>query len=181
MRNKNSRIRRACAAACAAPLLMLGGAATASAVTATAVPATATAAPASAVTRAVQQSSAGEILKLVNAERDKAGCEPLKEDPRLMQAAQAHADDMAANNITGHTGSDGSSDLVRMQRAGYSPAGPSSENVSGPGFHSSAQHVAGWMSSTKGHREAILNCTYKETGIGTSGEYAVQLFAVQSR
>ncbi|MER7507770.1 CAP domain-containing protein [Streptomyces lavendulae] len=175
MRSKNSRIRRACAVACTAPLLVLGGALTASATPA------ATAAASAAVTRAVQQSSASEILALVNAERAKAGCEPLKEDARLMQAAQAHADDMAANHLTAHTGSDGSSDLTRMERAGYSPAGPSSENVSGPGHHSSKSHVDGWMASTRGHRAAILNCTYKETGIGTSGEYAVELFAVQSR
>ncbi|MDH6544761.1 CAP domain-containing protein [Streptomyces sp. SPB4] len=175
MRSKNSRIRRVCAVACTAPLLVFGGALTASA-----TPAATTAAPA-AVTRAVQQSSASEILALVNAERAKAGCEPLKEDARLMQAAQAHADDMAANHLTAHTGSDGSSDLARMERAGYSPAGPSSENVSGPGHHSSKSHVDGWMASTRGHRAAILNCTYKETGIGTSGEYAVELFAVQSR
>ncbi|MFD8979075.1 CAP domain-containing protein [Streptomyces sp. NPDC059564] len=176
MRTQNRRIRRVCAVACTAPLLLLGAA-----VSASAAPAAATAAPVS-VSRAVQASSPGEILTLVNAERQKAGCDPLKEDPRLMQAAQAHADDMAANNLgSSHTGSDGSSDLVRMERAGYSPAGPSSENVSGPGFANSAAHVKGWMDSTRGHRAAILNCTYKETGIGTSGEYAVELFAVSSR
>ncbi|MFD7785202.1 CAP domain-containing protein [Streptomyces nojiriensis] len=175
MGTKNCRMRRVCAAACTVPLLMLGGAATAFA-----VPAAATSASAS-VTRSVQQSSPDEILAMVNAEREKAGCDPLTVDPRLAAAAQAHADDMAANGLTAHTGSDGSSDLSRMEKAGYSPAGPSSENVSGPGHHSSKSHVDGWMASTRGHRAAILNCTYKQTGIGTSGEYAVQLFAVQSR
>ncbi|MFG2295862.1 CAP domain-containing protein [Streptomyces sp. NPDC048603] len=175
MRTENHRIRRVCAAACTAPLLVLGGAGSA-----IAVPAAAGVAPPS-VTRAVQQSSASEILALVNAERAKANCEPLTEEPRLMRAAQAHADDMAANGLTAHTGSDGSTDLIRMERAGYSPAGPSSENVSGPGHTSSKSHVDGWMASTRGHKEAILNCQYKETGIGTNGEYAVQLFAVQSR
>ncbi|MEV7507205.1 MULTISPECIES: CAP domain-containing protein [unclassified Streptomyces] len=175
MRNKNRRLRRACAAACTAPLLVLGGA-----VTAIAAPTAAPSAPA-AVTAAVQQSSPGEILALVNAERAKAGCEPLKEDARLMRAAQAHADDMAANGLTAHTGSDGSSDLERMERAGYSPLGPSAENVSGPGHDSSKSHVDGWMASTRGHRSTILNCEYKETGIGTNGQYAVQIFAAQSR
>ncbi|MFF5781455.1 CAP domain-containing protein [Streptomyces virginiae] len=173
MRTKNSRIRRACAVACTVPLLALGGAATALAVPA--------ASASASVTRSVQQSSPDEILALVNAEREKAGCEPLTVDPRLAAAAQAHADDMAANGLTAHTGSDGSSDLARMEKAGYSPAGPSSENVSGPGHQSSKSHVDGWMASTRGHRAAILNCTYKQTGIGTSGEYAVELFAVQSR
>ncbi|MFF4419591.1 CAP domain-containing protein [Streptomyces sp. NPDC001549] len=175
MRTKNSRIRRVCAAACTVPLLVLGGAATA-----VAVPAAATAASAS-VTRSVQQSSPDEILVLVNEERKNAGCEPLTVDPRLAAAAQAHADDMAANGLTAHDGSDGSTALSRMEKAGYSPAGPSAENVSGPGFDSSKAHVDGWMASTKGHRTTILNCTYKQTGIGTNGQYAVELFAVQSR
>ncbi|MFI1645827.1 CAP domain-containing protein [Streptomyces avidinii] len=175
MRTKNSRIRRVCAAACTVPLLVLGGA-----VTAIAAPAAATATSAS-ITRSVQQSSPGEILTLVNNERKTAGCDPLTVDPRLAAAAQAHADDMAANNLSGHDGSDGSTYLSRMEKAGYSPAGQSSENVSGPGYDSSKAHVDGWMASDKGHRAAILNCTYKQTGIGTSGQYAVQLFAVQAR
>ncbi|MFJ3880202.1 CAP domain-containing protein [Streptomyces sp. NPDC090077] len=173
MGTRNTRLRRVCAAACTAPLLLLGGVAFAGA--AHAAPYTAT------VTRAVQQSSPGEILALVNAERAKANCEPLKEDPRLMQAAQAHADDMAANNLTAHDGSDGSTALSRMQRAGYDPMGPSAENVSGPGYDSSKAHVDGWMASDRGHRATILNCQYKETGIGTNGQFAVELFAVQSR
>ncbi|MCX5192451.1 CAP domain-containing protein [Streptomyces sp. NBC_00249] len=173
MRTKNTRARRVCVVVCTAPLLVLGSAVTASSALA--------AAPAASVVLAPQASTPGEILTLVNAERDKAGCEPLKVDPRLAQAAQAHADDMAANQITDHTGSDGSTYLVRMERAGYSPNGPSSENVSGPGYADSKAHVDGWMASDRGHRAAILNCTYKETGIGTSGDYAVELFAVSAR
>jgi uncharacterized protein YkwD len=171
MRTTNHRIRRACAAACAAPLLVVGVAATAGAAQATASPAS--------VPRAVQASTPGEILALVNQARAQAGCDPLKEDPRLMAAAQAHADDMTKNNITSHTGSDGSSYLDRMQKAGYNPQGPSSENMSW-GHPNAKSHVDGWLNSTKGHREAMLNCTYVETGIGTSGDNAVQLFAVKS-
>ncbi|MFJ7585961.1 CAP domain-containing protein [Streptomyces sp. NPDC097617] len=174
MRTKNNRIRRVCTAACTVPLLVLGGA-----VTAIAAPAAAT--TSATMTRSVQQSSPDEILSLVNAERAKAGCEALTVDPRLAAAAQAHADDMAANGLNAHTGSDGSSYTARMEKAGYSPAGPSSENVSGPGHDSSKSHVDGWMASDRGHRDAMLNCTYKQTGVGTSGQYAVQLFAVQSR
>ncbi|MEU3830743.1 CAP domain-containing protein [Streptomyces sp. NPDC029080] len=175
MRSKSHRIRCVCAVVGTAPLLLLGGTATAGA--APAAPATVS----GPVTRAVQESSPGEILSLVNAERAKAGCEPLKEDPRLMQAAQAHADDMEANGLTGHDGSDGSTALSRMEKAGYSPAGPSSENVSGPGHDSAKSHVDGWMSSSRGHRAAILNCEFKETGIGTKGQFAVEIFAVRSR
>ncbi|MEV7723425.1 CAP domain-containing protein [Streptomyces sp. NPDC087917] len=177
MRTRNRWIRCVCAAACTAPLLVMGGAAAASA-----VPVSAAASVSASVTPlTVRASSPGEILSLVNAERAKAGCEPLKADPRLMQAAQAHADDMAANGLTGHDGSDGSSALSRMEKAGYSPAGQSSENVSGPGFDSSKADVDGWMASERGHRAAILNCAFKETGIGTSGQFAVEVFAVSAR
>lgn len=154
----------------------MGGAATASAAAVTAVPVSAPAAPLT-----VRASSPAEILSLVNAERAKVGCEPLKEDPRLMRAAQAHADDMEENGTTGHDGSDRSTVLERMEKAGYFPVGRSAENVSGPGYDSSKAHVEGWMASKQGHRDSILNCDFKETGIGTKGQYAVELFAVTSR
>lgn len=40
-------------------------------------------------------------------------------DPRLVQAAQAHAEDMAAHNHASHTGSDGRSPNQRVRDAGY--------------------------------------------------------------
>lgn len=40
-------------------------------------------------------------------------------DPRLVQAAQGHADDLAAHNYASHTGSDGRSPNQRVRDAGY--------------------------------------------------------------
>ena len=45
---------------------------------------------------------------------------PLTLDPSLTAAAATHARDMAVQNRPWHFGSDGSSPLVRVQRAGYS-------------------------------------------------------------
>ncbi|MFF1469291.1 CAP domain-containing protein [Streptomyces mirabilis] len=172
MRTKSNRIRRVCVAACAAPLLVLSGAAGAGAVAAT----TPTGTAPLARPGVSEQSSANEILSLVNDERAKAGCPALKENGKLTQAAQTHANDMAAHHLTGHTGSDGSNEETRLERVGYNWRSWG-ENVSGPGYHSSKAHVDGWLGSAA-HKRTMLNCSFTETGVGTSGEYAVQLFGI---
>ena len=48
-----------------------------------------------------------------------SGLGPLVLNPQLNAAAAAHARDMAAQNRAWHFGSDGSSPLDRVQRAGY--------------------------------------------------------------
>lgn len=62
------------------------------------------------------------IAALVNAERAKAGCSPLRVDGRVQAAAQAHADDMAARNYYEHVSPEGRHADDRMKAAGY-PAG----------------------------------------------------------
>ncbi|MFF7594044.1 CAP domain-containing protein [Streptomyces mirabilis] len=166
MRTKSNRIRRVCVAACAAPLLVLSGAAAAGAAATVTVPAS--------VPRALQ-TSPGEVLQLVNVEREKVHCPALHENAQLTHAAKVFADDAAKNNITTHTGSDGSSPQQRIKDAGYN-AGPSAENMSW-GDTSAKQVVDGWMTSGKGHKDNILNCSFKDTGVAVSGKYTVQLFA----
>lgn len=164
MKTRSHRIRRIAVAACAAPLL-LAGAGAAGAVTTAAHP---------AAQGVVQQASASEILSLVNAEREKAGCQPLAENAQLTQAAQAHADDMAKNNLNGHAGSDGSSVTQRIEKAGYT-WGSWGENVSS-GYDSSKGHVDGWLNSAP-HKADMLKCSYTDTGVAVSGDRAVQVFA----
>jgi uncharacterized protein YkwD len=151
-------------------LLVLTGAAGAGAVAAT----TPTGAAPLGRPGVSEQSSASEILSLVNEERTKAGCSALKENSKLTQAAQTHANDMAAHHLTGHTGSDGSNEETRLDRVGYKWSGWG-ENVSGPGYDSAKAHVDGWLGSPA-HKRAMLNCSFTETGVGTSGQYAVQMF-----
>jgi uncharacterized protein YkwD len=104
-----------------------------------------------------------EIVRLVNAERAKAGCQALTLNSALTKAAQAHSADMAAHQNMSHTGSDGSSPGDRITRAGYvwSSYG---ENVA-YGYATAEQVMEGWMSSP-GHRANILNCGFKEIGVG---------------
>jgi uncharacterized protein YkwD len=129
--------------------------------------ATATASGATAVT--------ARIVELVNAERSKAGCSPVTLDAALAKAAQAHSEDMAAHRNMSHTGSDGSSPGDRITRAGYvwSTYG---ENVA-YGYATPERAMAGWMSSP-GHKANILNCAFKEIGVGLAqpGTYWTQDF-----
>lgn len=106
---------------------------------------------------------AARIVQLVNAERSKVGCSPVTLNAVLTKAAQAHSADMAAHQNMSHTGSDGSSPGDRITRAGYiwSTYG---ENVA-YGYATPEQVMAGWMSSP-GHKANILNCSFKEIGVG---------------
>lgn len=59
------------------------------------------------------------LLDAVNALRQSSAVPPVELDPRLNAAAATHARDMAVQNRAWHFGSDGSSPLDRVQRAGY--------------------------------------------------------------
>ncbi|GHE01118.1 CAP domain-containing protein [Streptomyces alanosinicus] len=115
------------------------------------------------------------ILQLVNAERAKVGCHPLILNSVLTKAAQAHSADMAAHRNMSHTGSDGSSPGDRITRAGFDWSAYG-ENVA-YGYSTADQVMAGWMNSP-GHRANILNCSFKEIGVGLAqpGSYWTQDF-----
>ncbi|MFD4671320.1 CAP domain-containing protein [Lentzea sp. NPDC058450] len=105
-----------------------------------------------------------DVIALTNAERAKAGCPALRSNAALNTAAQRHSADMAAKNFMGHTGSDGSTVVVRIERAGYTRWTRAAENVAA-GHTTAAAVVRGWMNSA-GHRANILNCALKDIGVG---------------
>jgi uncharacterized protein YkwD len=115
-------------------------------------------------------------VALVNAERAKAGCPALTVDSALTEAAQEHSEDMAAHRNMSHTGSDGSSPADRITGAGYDWSAYG-ENVA-YGYATPEKVMAGWMSSP-GHRANILDCGFKEIGVGLAqpGSYWTQDFA----
>ncbi|MFF5858857.1 CAP domain-containing protein [Streptomyces sp. NPDC012751] len=135
----------------------------------------ASAAPSTTGSAAPASGVAADILRLVNTERGKAGCQPLTLNATLTKAAQAHSDDMAAQRNMSHTGSDGSSPGDRITRAGYTWSSYG-ENVA-YGYTTADQVMAGWMSSP-GHRANILDCSFKEIGVGLAqpGSYWTQDF-----
>ena len=103
------------------------------------------------------------MLSLTNDERAKAGCGPLRMNSALTKAAEAHASDMVDKHYFAHDSLDGRSPFDRMKAAGYS-GGAMAENIA-VGYSSAAAVVEGWMNSP-GHRQNILNCTYKWLGVG---------------
>lgn len=106
------------------------------------------------------------VIELTNEERAKAGCPEVDEDSDLREAAEAHSQDMAFNDFFSHTGSNGSTPSERVASAGYEAApGSVAENI-GAGYATPEQVVQGWMESTEGHRENILNCSHEEIGVG---------------
>lgn len=106
---------------------------------------------------------AGQVIALVNSERAAAGCGPLKEDPQLRSAAQGHSDDMAQRNYFSHTDPDGGDPGTRTTAAGYrwSTYG---ENIA-MGQQTAQDVMDSWMKSP-GHRANILNCSFKDIGVG---------------
>lgn len=104
-----------------------------------------------------------EVIRLTNEQRAAAGCGPLAVSFKLMTAARDHTRDMAQHNQMSHTGSDGSTVVVRYERVGYLWR-MAAENVAA-GYPSPADVVDGWMHSS-GHRSNILNCNITEIGVG---------------
>ncbi|SCF92112.1 CAP domain-containing protein [Streptomyces sp. Ncost-T10-10d] len=119
--------------------------------------------------------AAARILTLVNSERSKAGCSPLTMNAKLTKAAQDHSADMASHRNMSHTGSDGSAPGDRITRAGYRWSAYG-ENVA-YGYTTAESVMAGWMDSP-GHRRNILDCSFKEIGVGLAqpGNYWTQDF-----
>ncbi|OAH14992.1 cysteine-rich secretory protein family protein [Streptomyces jeddahensis] len=124
---------------------------------------TATASPSTPATTASASGELARIVELVNDERSKAGCSPVTLNATLSKAAQAHSEDMASHQNMSHTGSDGSNPGDRITRAGYSWS-TYGENVA-YGYSTPEQVMAGWMASP-GHKANILNCSFKEIGVG---------------
>jgi uncharacterized protein YkwD len=113
---------------------------------------------------------AAATLCLLNGERADRGLAPLASNDQLGAAASAFAQDLVAGSYFSHTGRDGSDVLDRIERTGYIQAGRGwavGENLAwGTGaLATPGAIVQAWMNSP-GHRENILNPTYREIGIG---------------
>jgi uncharacterized protein YkwD len=105
-----------------------------------------------------------QVVTLVNAERaKKPNCPALVVDDRLTAAARKHSADMAARNYFDHTTPEGVDFATRISREGYawSSAG---ENIA-KGQRDAKSVMDAWMNSD-GHRANILNCGYKNIGVG---------------
>jgi uncharacterized protein YkwD len=107
---------------------------------------------------------AQEMLALVNVERGKVGCAPVRLDARLNRAASKHSTDMATNNYFSHTSRDGRPFVTRIKNEGYPT--PRSENIAA-GRTTAQATFTQWMNSS-GHRRNILDCSAKDMGVGVA-------------
>ncbi|AKZ60019.1 putative membrane protein [Streptomyces ambofaciens ATCC 23877] len=104
-----------------------------------------------------------QVLALVNEERAAAGCSPVTANDRLTRAADDYSDVMASSGVMSHTGPDGSTMASRVEAAGYQWSALG-ENIA-RGQADAASVMESWMNSS-GHRANILNCSFKELGVG---------------
>ncbi|MEU6731112.1 CAP domain-containing protein [Nonomuraea wenchangensis] len=115
---------------------------------------------------AVGSAEENEVVRLVNAERAKAGCGPLTHDAQLRAAAFGHSDDMAKQNYFSHTSKDGRSFTDRIRAAGFTGGSAWAENIAF-GQSSPASVMQSWMNSA-GHKANILNCRFNLIGVGAA-------------
>ncbi|GHF83623.1 CAP domain-containing protein [Streptomyces filamentosus] len=103
-----------------------------------------------------------EVLRLVNTERGKAGCSPLRPSEDLDRLAGALSADMANRSFFGHTDPDGATPWDRARAAGVTGLG--AENIA-RGQVDAAAVMVSWMNSDQ-HRANILNCDFTTLGVG---------------
>ncbi|MCI7771899.1 MAG: CAP domain-containing protein [Eubacterium sp.] len=115
---------------------------------------------------------AGEVLRLVNIERDKVGAAHLVLDGALCDAANMRAIEMDYSGNFSHTRPDGRDcfTVFSFCKISFYTCG---ENIAA-GYPTPAAVVDGWMNST-GHKANILNTAFTKMGLGYStgggGEY----------
>ncbi|MFF2950083.1 sigma-70 family RNA polymerase sigma factor [Kitasatospora sp. NPDC057965] len=106
-----------------------------------------------------------QLVDLVNAERARRGCAPLRIDPKLRAAAQKHSEDMAARNFFDHVAPDGSRTDTRLTAAGYRWSQWGENLDRGPS--TPAVVFSRWMDGGI-HQSNMLDCAFKDVGIGVA-------------
>jgi uncharacterized protein YkwD len=109
-----------------------------------------------------------QLQYLINQKRCAAGLAPLALNAELNRAAMRHSEDMFTNNFFSHTGSDGSSFVQRISRAGYKGSAVG-ENIA-KGYPNTESVFNGWWNSP-GHKANIMNSGAREFGIGYKSPY----------
>jgi uncharacterized protein YkwD len=118
-----------------------------------------------------------DLAALVNRVRVDHAFLPLARSQQLDAAAQAHSQDMVANNYLDHIGADGSTPQERADRAGYVVPPRSGWIVVEVISAISAQPtgpVEWWLTESTGvHRRVLMNPRWREFGVGyaAGGDY----------
>ena len=99
----------------------------------------------------------------LNTLREQNGLPPLQPNAELASAAATHAQDMSFQSRPWHWGSDGSSPMARVQRAGY--RGNLVGELISETFESEFETVNAWMTEPE-TRQVILDRRASEVGVG---------------
>lgn len=119
---------------------------------------------------AIDRAKLMEVINAVNAYRTQKGLPAYTVNPKLAQAAQRHAIDMACKNVVAHNGSDNSTPQTRVTAAGYT-ASSVSENVYSNKPPSKGQDVVnGWINDKTDatNNQNLSSTTFTEIGVGYS-------------
>lgn len=122
---------------------------------------------------------AREIIILVNLEREQHGLEPLRVNPRLVEDAKLHADQIVSTGVFEHVilGGRYPTPRARARAVGYR-WDALGENLAW-GYSDATSAVDAWMRSP-GHRANILAAEYTETGVVLAPDAQGRLIAVQT-
>lgn len=101
------------------------------------------------------------MLDAINALRQASGAPAVELNARLNAAAATHARDMSVQNRPWHFGSDGSSPITRIQRAGYT--GRLVGEAISETYETELETLAAWMEA-QNTRTVILDPTAREMG-----------------
>lgn len=106
-----------------------------------------------------------QLFDLTNSARVKHELEPLEWHPEVSETARKHSADMAENEYFNHTNLDGQSPFDRMTEddISYTTAG---ENLAAAQFSSLYAHHG--LMNSEGHRQNILNDSFRELGVGVA-------------
>lgn len=105
------------------------------------------------------------VVDSANQYRGQSGLAPVYIDQRLTNAAQSHANDMAARAVMTHTGVDGTNAGQRINAAGYAFT-TWAENVAA-GQPTPGEVISAWMNSP-GHNANILNGSMVNIGVAAA-------------
>lgn len=108
----------------------------------------------------------GGFGAMLNAQRASGGLPAATPDARLTAAAQAHAQDMVAQDYFSHTGLDGSTSADRVRAAGYATCRPSEDIAFGQ--RSEAEVLQTWVNSPP-HLANIMMRGPVQYGLGHAG------------
>jgi uncharacterized protein YkwD len=115
------------------------------------------------------------VLCLVNNARAQNGEQPLRDNAQLDAAAEAHVQDMLANDYFEHVSPKGSTPVDRVRASGYIPSAPVGyvigENLAWGTLSLATPQaiVSAWIASP-GHLANILESQYRDSGIAVAAQ-----------